>query len=101
MKRTRATRGCITRTIYETHASVTLYNKELKKVEIAKKTLKSTKNLSDVEIERQIEKIFSDAGVKVLDITVERVDEQMYAMTIDTFVTHGEKVENEEAKQED
>ena len=101
MKRTRATRGCITRTIFSTLVTVTIYNKDKRAIEEVERTLRSTKTLSDTEIEKQIDKVLNlDDGGKILDIRVKNVDEEMYAMSIESFIMHGEKVEVE-AEQED
>lgn len=101
MKRTRATRGRITRTIFSTLVGVTIYNKDTRAIEEVERTLTSTKTLSDTEIEKQIDKVLNlDDGVKILDITVKNVAEEMYAMSIESFIKHGEKVEVE-VEQED
>lgn len=101
MKRTRATRGHITRTIFSTLVSVTIYNKDKRAIEEVERTLTSTKTLSDTEIEKQIDKVLNlDDGVKILDIKVKNVAEEMYAMSIERFIKHGEKVEVE-VEQED
>lgn len=97
MKRTRATRGSITRTIFSTLVTVTIYNKDTRAIEYVEKTLRSTKTLSDTEIEKHIDKSLNlDDGVKILDITVKNVAEEMYAMSIESFIMHGEKVEVEQ-----
>lgn len=97
MKRTRATRGSITRTIFLTLVRVTVYNKDKKAIEEVERTLTSTKTLSDTEIEKQIDKALNlEDGVKILDITVKNVVEEMYAMSIECFIKHGKKVEVEQ-----
>lgn len=100
MKRTRATRGEITRTIYETTVRVRIFNKSEKEIEIAEKTLHTTKTLSDSEIERKLKKDISD-GFVIVDIETVSVNETMYAISIEDFIQHARKITEEEEEKEE